>query len=138
MFGPISEGMRLFRKGASVAVVGYSENPHRAVLKVTRYLLEEGNKITGINPNFKGESALGVPIKASLADLEPAGADIIQVFRNSAALPELAEEIISLSWRPKLVWCQQGVFDLVFQQQMEQASLPVVMDACPYALRSFL
>ena len=137
MFGPVSEGMRLFKSGATVAVVGYSENPSRVSLKVIQYLLREGNRITGINPNLKEAKITGIPIKKSLAELEHP-VDIIQVFRNSAALIGLADEIIALPWTPKLVWCQQGVVDLVFQGRLEQIGIAVVMDACPYALRSYL
>lgn len=136
MFGPISEGMRLFRSGASVAVVGYSEKPHRVSHKVTSYLLGEGNKLTGINPNLGG-SETKIPVVKQLADLKVA-VDIIQVFRNSIYLSELAGEILDLPWKPQLIWCQQGVVDLIFQQRLERAGIPVVMDACPYALRSYL
>ena len=137
MFGPVSEGMRLFRSGASVAVVGYSEKPHRVSRKVSDYLISEGNRITGINPNIADSQGNGIPVQPTLASLNNK-VDIIQVFRNSAFLGALAEEILELSWQPKMVWCQQGVVDLVFQQRLENAGIPVVMDACPYALRSYL
>ncbi|MCB1052036.1 MAG: CoA-binding protein [Acidobacteria bacterium] len=136
MFGPVSEGMRLFRNKASVAVVGYSEKPHRISYKITRYLASEGNPIMGINPNIS-EPSNGIPVFSTLKSLDKA-VDIIQVFRNSHALQALADEILSLGWRPKMVWCQQGVVDLVFQERLEKAGIPVVMDACPYALRSYL
>lgn len=136
MFGPVSEGMRLFKKGSNVAVVGYSEKPSRAVVKVTEYLIREGNRVTGVTPNLSEAHATEIPIKRCLSDLDQQ--DIIQVWRNSAALPQLAEEIKRLSWKPKLVWCQQGVVDIYFQEELERVGIPVVMDACPYALRSYL
>jgi predicted CoA-binding protein len=136
MFGPISEGMRLFRNKASVAVIGYSEKPHRISYKITRYLAAEGNPIIGINPNI-AEPANGIPVLPALDALQ-SPVEIIQVFRNSSALQELADEILRLPWRPKMVWCQQGVVDMVFQQRLENAGIAVVMDACPYALRSYL
>lgn len=137
MFGPVSEGMRLFHGKSSVAVVGYSENPARIVGKVTAFLLEEGNRVTGINPKFNGSTPGKIPVKARLADLEHP-VDIIQVFRNSDHLPALADEILALKWRPKMVWCQQGVFHFLFQERLENEGIQVVMDACPYALRSYL
>lgn len=137
MFGPVSEGMRLFRKGSNVAVVGYSEKTSRAVCKVTKYLMDEGNTITGVTPKMNEAPTTGISIKHSLAELD-LEQDIIQVWRNSTALPELAKEIKQLSWKPKLVWCQQGVVDIFFQKELEEVGIPVVMDACPYALRSFL
>lgn len=136
MFGPVSEGMRLFRKKASVAVVGYSEKQSRVSHKITKYLLHEGNPVVGINPNANG-LANGITVRNRLSDLDDP-VDIIQVFRNSSHLQDLAEEILALSWKPKMVWCQQGVVDMVFQQRLEKKGIPVVMDACPYALRSFL
>ena len=137
MFGPVSDGMRLFHSKSSVAVVGYSENPDRVVGKITSFLIEEGNRVTGINPKHNGAPEAKIPVKQKLADLEEA-VDIIQVFRNSTALPDLAKEILSLPWRPKMVWCQQGVFHFQFQGLLEREGIPVVMDACPYALRSYL
>ena len=137
MFGPVSEGMRLFKSGVKIAVVGYSEAPHRVVVKVSRYLLEEGNQIIGINPKLARAEKMDIPIVATLADLaEPV--DIIQVFRKSAALPELGREVLALGWKPQMIWCQQGVIDILFGEEMEQHGISVVMDACPYALRSFL
>ena len=112
MFGPVSDGMRLFREGASIAMIGYSEKPHRASIKVARYLLSEGNRITGITPNMTEAKINPIPLKPSLADLEEA-VDIIQIFRNSAHLDQLANEILALPWRPKMVWCQQGVVDII-------------------------
>lgn len=136
MFGPVSEGMRLFKKGSNVAVVGYSEKTYRAVVKVTEYLVQEGNTVTGVTPNLDEAHAMEIPIKHRLADLPQQ--DVIQVWRNSTALPGLADEIKALPWKPKLVWCQQGVVDIFFQQSLETVGIPVVMDACPYALRSYL
>lgn len=137
MFGPVSEGMRLFHNGASIAVVGYSEKPHRVSLKVTQYLLEEGSTIVGINPSLPKAEKTDIAMKANLGELD-GPVDIIQVFRNSSHLQTLANEILNLSWRPKMVWCQQGVVDIGFQQKLEDVGIAVVMDACPYALRSYL
>ncbi|MCB1044925.1 MAG: CoA-binding protein [Acidobacteria bacterium] len=136
MFGPVSEGMRLFRNRASVAVVGYSEKPTRVSNRITRYLVEEGNPVVGINPKYI-DKANGITVISRLSELSQA-VDIIQVFRNSSALQDLANEILALKWKPKLVWCQQGVVDVVFQKRLEKYGIPVVMDACPYALRSYL
>ena len=137
MFGPVSEGMRLFKSGAKIAVLGYSEAPHRVVVKVVSYLRDEGNRIVGVNPGLARARKLDIPIKASLGDLEEA-VDIIQVFRKSSALPGIGREVLALPWRPTMIWCQQGVIDIMFGEEMERHGISVVMDACPYALRSFL
>lgn len=113
------------------------KNLTESSFKITRYLLDEGNRVTGINPNLLQALKTDIPMKNNLAELaEPV--DIIQVFRNSAVLSALADEILELKWTPKMVWCQQGVVDVVFQKRLEQYGISVVMDACPYALRSFL
>ena len=137
MFGPVSEGMRIFHKKGSVAIVGYSDKPQRIVTKITQFLIDQGNPVIGINPRLAHEENNPIAVHASLKDLnEPV--EIIQIFRNSTALPAIGEEILNLSWRPKLVWCQQGVVDFLFQRRLEKKGILVVMDACPYALRSFL
>lgn len=137
MFGPVSEGMRIFKRKGSVAVVGYSDQPHRVVKKITEFLINQGNPVVGINPRLANQTDGTVAIHATLAELSNP-VDIIQVFRNSTALAGLGEEILQLKWRPKLVWCQQGVVDFLFQRRLEKQGILVVMDACPYALRSFL
>jgi len=137
VFGPVSEGMRIFKKKGSVAVVGYSDHPHRVVKRISQFLIGQGNHVIGINPRMANQTDGPISIHASLSDLE-GPVDIIQIFRNSSALPGLGEEILKLTWRPKLVWCQQGVVDFLFQRRLEKQGIPVVMDACPYALRSFL
>lgn len=137
MFGPVSEGMRIFKKKGSVAVIGYSNKPHRVAGKISQFLVEQGNPVVGVNPRLAGEEQSKIPVHSSLGEL-PSPVEIIQVFRNSSALPALGEEILNLKWRPKLVWCQQGVVDFIFQRRLEKVGIPVVMDACPYALRSFL
>jgi len=137
MFGPVSEGMRLFKNGAKIAVVGYSEAPHRVVVKVARYLCDEGNQIVGINPGLARAEKLDIEIKPNLKALD-GPVDIIQIFRKSSALPEIGREILALPWKPKMIWCQQGVMDIMFGEDMERHGISVVMDACPYALRSFL
>lgn len=137
MFGPVSEGMRLFRAGSSVAILGYSEDPKRVVNKITDYLTEEGCRIIGVNPKYVDNHQRPITVVAKLSDLEKP-VDIIQIFRKSRSLPDIADEILALPWKPKMVWCQQGVVDILFQEQLERARIEVVMDACPYALRSYL
>jgi hypothetical protein len=127
--------MALFHAKCSVAVLGYSENHLRASHKIALYLKSEGNEVIGVNPKWSDCSCL--PVVPSLQAL-PKPVDIIQVFRNRNLLMSVAEDILALSWRPKLVWCQQGIYDFSFMDRLEEEGIPVVMDACPYALRTYL
>jgi uncharacterized protein len=114
----------------SIALVGASSNPARPSFGVMRYLLEKGYFVTPVNPGQAGGDILGQTVAESLDEL--AGpVDMIDVFRNSAAIPVLTEEILALDWKPKLVWMQLGVRDDDSAARLEAAGIAVIMNRCP-------
>jgi uncharacterized protein len=114
----------------SIALVGASSNPARPSYGVMRYLLEKGYFVTPVNPGQAGGDILGQTVAESLVEL--AGpVDMIDVFRNSSAIPALTEEILSLDWKPKLVWMQLGVRDDDSAARLEAAGIAVIMNRCP-------
>ena len=56
---------------------------------------------------------------------------MVDIFRNSSALPSLFDEIIALPIRPKYIWTQLGVMDISAATQAEQVGIEVVMNRCP-------
>jgi hypothetical protein len=65
-------------------------------------------RVIGVNPRVA--EALGKPTLRSLAEL-PAGVDVVDVFRRSDAIPEIADELLALApeKRPAVVWLQSGI-----------------------------
>ncbi|HWT29581.1 MAG TPA: CoA-binding protein [Propylenella sp.] len=114
----------------SIAVVGTSARPERPSHYVMRYLLERGYDCVPVNPGQAGRTILGRMVYASLADL-PTPVDMLDVFRNSAAVGGLVEEVLALPWKPKAIWMQIGIRHDPAAARAEEAGIAVVMDRCP-------
>jgi uncharacterized protein len=120
----------LLGKVKTIAVVGASPNEARPSFGVMRFLLAKGYEITPVNPGQAGGEILGQTVVASLRELA-APVDMIDVFRASDAIPAIADEILALSWKPKLVWLQLGIRNDAAAAKLEAAGITVIMDRCP-------
>lgn len=114
----------------SIAVVGASPNAARPSYGVMRLLISRGYDVTPVNPGQAGGEILGRTAEASLADLA-APVDMIDVFRASEAIPAIADEILALPWKPKLVWLQLGIRNDDAARKLEAAGIAVIMNRCP-------
>jgi predicted CoA-binding protein len=125
------ETIDIVKNAKTVAVYGMQDEAHmdRAAFQIPAMLKERGLKLYPVNPKI--ESSLGEKALASLADL-PLSVDILDVFRRSDAIPELADEIIALpaEKRPKVVWLQTGITHPAAEAKLEQAGFKVISDAC--------
>ncbi|MEK1890079.1 MAG: CoA-binding protein [Phyllobacterium sp.] len=127
---------RILSSVKTIALVGASPNETRPSNTVMQFLLAKGYKVIPVNPGQKGKILHGQTVYARLADI-PEPFDMVDVFRNSAALPGLIDEILALKQRPRVFWTQLGVRDQEVARKAEAAGLTVVMDRCPaieYAL----
>lgn len=111
----------------TVAVVGASKRQGRASHWVIGFLLGKGYRVFPVNPNLAGSEILGQHVYASLADI-PEPIDLVDVFRNSQALPALVEEILDLPERPLAIWGQVGVRHDGAAARAEAEGIEVVMD----------
>lgn len=107
----VLEGFNLkqfFADISTVAVVGYSDKPERAGHYVAQYLLEQGYKITAVNPKY-GESVDGLPNFKSLEEI-PAGTefDVIDVFRAPQFVPALVRQAAQMQPKPRYIVFQPG------------------------------
>ena len=111
----------------SIAIVGASKNPARASNFVGTYLMSSSAdyRIYMINP--RETEILGEPAYASLADL-PEVPDIVDVFRRSEDLPEVAHEAVAVG--AETFWAQLGLWNAQAAQIASAAGLNVVMDRC--------
>ncbi|EKF20228.1 CoA-binding protein [Nitratireductor pacificus] len=114
----------------SVAIVGASANEVRPSFFVTKYLIDKGYAVYPVNPGQAGKTILGRPVVARLADL-PEPVDMIDVFRPSAAVPGVADEVLAMDPLPKVVWMQLTVRDDASARRLEEAGIQVVMNRCP-------
>ncbi len=115
----------------SVAVIGLSPDPSRASHHVTEYLIEQGYDITGVRPGGH-KPILGRPIVESLSELKTAP-DIVDVFRNSEAIPGVVDEIekmIARGLKPKMLWLQLGISHAEAEEKARRLGLQVVSNKC--------
>ncbi|MBA93089.1 MAG: CoA-binding protein [Phyllobacteriaceae bacterium] len=114
----------------TVAIVGASANEVRPSFFVLKYLIDKGYTVQAINPGHAGKTIDRAMTYASLADL-PEPVDMIDIFRASAAVPGITDEILALPWRPKVVWMQLTVRDEESAARLEAEGIRVVMNRCP-------
>jgi len=116
---------KIFSYAHTIAVVGLSANRLRPSFFVASFLQYRGFKIVPVNP---GETeVLGERSYDSLRDI-PFRVDVVDVFRASEAVPEIAEEAIAIGARA--LWLQFGVIAPEAAERAAVAGLDVVMDRC--------
>lgn len=125
---PRPEILETIRAARTIAMVGLSSKPARPSYGVARYLQSQGYRIIPVNPGERavlGETAFP-SLDAIPAALRPV--DIVDVFRRSEFVPEIAEQAIRLGAR--LLWLQEGVSHAEAEARAREAGLQVVSDAC--------
>lgn len=113
-----------------IALVGASDDPIRPSHGVLRYLLGRGYRVFAVNPKLAGRTIAGMPVHAHLSDL-PEPVDMVDVFRASAALPGLVDEVLAMRPRPAVIWTQLGVRHGAAVAVARAAGLQMVVDRCP-------
>jgi hypothetical protein len=115
-----------------IAMVGASVNTSRPSYFAMKYLLAKGYQVIPLNPGLAGQSILGQPVIADLADLA-APIDMVDIFRNSEAAVGVTRQAIALKDKlsVKVVWMQLGVVNAAAAAEAEATGLRVVMNRCP-------
>lgn len=111
-----------------VALVGASHKPERPSYQVLTFLLEKGYRVTPVNPGLAGQIIQGQTVVGALSDIDDP-VDMVDVFRQGSALPELVDEAIAMGV-PSL-WTQLDVRHLEAEQKALDNGLNVVINKCP-------
>ncbi|MDF1720282.1 MAG: CoA-binding protein [Minwuia sp.] len=114
----------------TVAMVGASANWNRPSFFAMKYMQEKGYRVIPVNPKeaAAGTVILGEPAVATLDDIG-VPIDMVDCFRNSDAIPPIADDAIRLG--AKVLWLQLGVRHDTAAAKAEAAGLKVVMNRCP-------
>lgn len=126
----------ILTKYKSIAVVGFSDNKERDSYGITIYLKNNGYEVVGINPKLGGKEIDGIKCYAKLSDLEKKF-DIVNIFRNSLALPGIVEECIKMNHPPDVVWAQLGISNQNAMQLAEENGFVYVENKCIYVEHKF-
>lgn len=111
----------------SIAIVGASSKPGRASNFVATYLMSSSADYRVYLVNPRETEILGQKVYSSLTDL-PEVPDLVDVFRKSDDLPEIADETIAVG--AKTFWAQLGLWNSDAAARAASAGLNVVMDRC--------
>ncbi|MCP3030824.1 CoA-binding protein [Halobacillus sp. A1] len=131
---PSQEKMRdVLHESKTIAVVGLSDKPHRTSYQVSQAMQQAGYKIIPVNPTIK--SSLGEKSYSSLQEIEEP-VDIINVFRRSAFLTDIAEEAARIN--AKAFWAQQGVYHEKVPDILNENGMLVIMNNCIKVAHSIL
>lgn len=126
-----SEALKQFRV---VAVVGASKNPEKEANSVPMYLKQHGYTVIPVNPT--ADIIYGLKVYHSLAELPPelaARVEVVEVFRPSEELPEIARQVVEMKKRTKktpVFWAQLGLESEEAKRILKESGVPYVMDVC--------
>ncbi|WP_433824439.1 CoA-binding protein [Actinoplanes sp. CA-015351] len=116
---------RLLHTAKTIAIVGLSSNELRASYFVGYYLKRHGYQVIPVNP--RETEILGERSYPSLTDL-PGPVDVVNVFRAPAALPQIAQEAVTIG--AGALWCQFGVINDEGNSIATGGGLDLVVDRC--------
>ncbi|HEL2049349.1 TPA: CoA-binding protein [Streptococcus suis] len=116
------------KNAKTIAVVGLSSREETAAYRVAKLMQEAGYKIIPVNPKAAGGTILGELVYSSLAEIDQP-IDIVDVFRRSEFLPEVAQEFIQSN--AKIFWAQLGLESQEAEKLLRQAGRnDIVMNKC--------
>lgn len=117
----------LLTKTTTIAIVGLSPKFDRPSNMVGRYLLDKGYTVYPVNPGQT--EILGQPCYADLAAV-PGKIDIVDIFRKSADVLAVVEQVVKLSQRPQAIWMQLGIANNQAAALAKKNGIMVIMDRC--------
>jgi len=112
-------------KTKRIAVVGLSSNELRASHFVGYYLKRNGYEVIPVNP--REDTIFGLPCYGSIADV-PGDIDVVDVFRDPSAVPEIAEQAVAKQAR--YMWLQFGVISPKGVEIAEAGGVDCIVDRC--------
>lgn len=115
----------MLKKAKRIAVIGLSDKPDRTSYMVSEAMQKNGYEIIPVNPSV--DEVLGVKAVSSLKEIE-GHIDIVNVFRRSEFLPEIAREFAEID--ADIFWAQLGVVNEEAYEYLKDKGYTVIMDRC--------
>jgi predicted CoA-binding protein len=123
----------MLRTAQTIAVIGMSEKSWRASHNIGRYLVMQGYHVFPVNPSLT--EVLGVKCYPDLESAHaaakkdyPKGIDLVDVFRASANVPPIVEDVIRL--RIPYLWLQEEVINDKAIARARAAGVKCVQNVC--------
>jgi len=116
---------KILKEAKRIAVVGLSDNPERTSYMVSQAMQAAGYEIIPVNPTV--DEVLGVKAVKSIKDID-GHIDIVNIFRRSEYLPELAKEFAEID--ADVFWAQLGVENEEAYHFLKEKGCTVIMNRC--------
>jgi len=117
----------ILSKYKTIAMVGVSKDQTKASTIVMKYMQKYGFKVIPVNPRAKGEKILGEEVFEKLEDIKTP-IDIVDVFRPSVEVPELAKESVKID--AKVLWLQLGIRNQAAKEIVELKNIEYIENRC--------
>lgn len=121
--------LRILTSTKVIAMVGASAKSARPSHNVMGFLLRRGYRVIPVNPGVEGQMIHEQRVVARLSAINGT-IDMVDVFRDSAQVPALVDEILELPNLPRYLWMQIGVIDAGAAARAEARGIEVVMNRC--------
>lgn len=116
---------KILKNSKRIAVVGLSDNPERTSYMVSKAMQAAGYDIIPVNPTV--DEVLGVKAVKTLKEID-GHVDIVNVFRRSEYLMEVAEEFAEID--ADVFWAQLGLENEEAYNFLKDKGYTVIMDRC--------
>lgn len=127
-----TEIREILEKTQTIAMVGASMNPDRPSYRVMQFLIRMGKRVIPVNPGHAGEMLQGQTVYAALQDIpQDVAVDMVDVFRNSAAVLPIAEQALAHLPQLRTLWLQLGVENAQAAELAQAQGVTVIQNRCP-------
>ncbi|NKE04332.1 CoA-binding protein [Mesobacillus selenatarsenatis] len=116
---------KILKNSKRIAVVGLSDNPERTSYMVSKAMQAAGYDIIPVNPTV--DEVLGIKAVKTLKEID-GHVDIVNVFRRSEYLMEVAEEFAEID--ADVFWAQLGLENEEAYNYLKDKGYTVIMDRC--------
>ena len=123
----MSEIKKILSKYKKIAMIGVSNDPKKASTIVMKYMQKYGFKVYPVNPKAKGKKILGEEVFEKITDIKDQ-VDIVDVFRPSKEVPEIAEDTIKIG--AKVLWLQLGIRSEKARKLVESNKIDYIENKC--------
>lgn len=122
---------RILQETKIIALVGWSPKPERPSHGVANFLVRQGYRVIPVNPGQRGNVApWGEVVRGALSEIDTP-VDMVDIFRNSNAVPGAVDEALGHFPGLRTVWMQLGVVNEGAAAKARSAGVAVVMNRCP-------
>ena len=126
----------ILENAKTIAMVGISsekkkEDPNKIKRKpanvVMKYMQDFGYKVIPINPFAEGEIINGEKVLSGL-DKAEGKIDIVDVFRPSKEIPDIAKQVVSIG--AKVLWLQYGIHHIDAENMVKKENIKYISNRC--------